>query len=129
MSPHRFHTHLLARLPFAKILLASVTLLHQPHLNLSTGTFFGNGSVEKEYHALPIDVHDRPLALPHATGGVIMSKLGNETAKWARFCSRSAKNTQHGTIELPWDVLRGNYCKQTHARISNIMLNQFLDIQ
>jgi len=67
------------------ILLASVTLLNPvpSHFNLRPGALFGDGGVEKEYHALPIEVHDRPLAIPHATGSVIMSKLGNETAKAA----------------------------------------------
>jgi hypothetical protein len=44
---------------------------------------FDDGGVEKDFHALPIQVHDPPPAIPHATGGVIMSKLGNETAKYA----------------------------------------------
>ena len=70
----------------AKILLASVTLYHRPipsYLDLRTGALFGDGGVEKEFHALPIQVHDRPPAIPHATGSVIMSKLGNETVKCA----------------------------------------------
>jgi hypothetical protein len=44
---------------------------------------FGDGGVEKEFHALPIHDHDQPPAMPYATGSVIMSKLGNETAKYA----------------------------------------------
>jgi len=76
-------TKLLLTVVLVLILLASVTLLHPPHLNIRTGAFFGDGGAEKEYHALPIEVHDRPLAMPHATGSVIMSKLGNETAKAA----------------------------------------------
>jgi hypothetical protein len=88
-SAYPSRAHLSARSAFAKILFTSVTLLHPPiptHLNLRTGAFFGKSDVEKEFHALPIEVHDRPLAMPHATGSVIMSKLGNETAKWAHFC-------------------------------------------
>jgi hypothetical protein len=71
-----------------KTLLASVTLL-QPvpsHFNFRPGALFGGGDIEKEYHALPIEVHDRPLAIPNAKGSVIMSKLGNETAKCVHFC-------------------------------------------
>jgi len=68
------------------LLVATVTLLHRPipsYLDLRTGALFGDGGVEKEFHALPIYSHDRPPAIPHATGSVIMSKLGNETAKAA----------------------------------------------
>lgn len=72
-------------LTLLKLLVATVTILDRPvpsYLDLRTGALFGNGGVEKEFHALPIHGHDRPPALPHATGGVIMSKLGNETAKY-----------------------------------------------
>jgi len=64
------------------ILSASVTL-YPPHLNIHAGAFFGDSGAGNEYHALPINVQGRPLVMPHATGGVIMSKLGNETAKAA----------------------------------------------
>jgi FAD-linked sulfhydryl oxidase len=67
-----------------KLLIASVTLLHHPasnYLDLRTGELFGEGGVEKEFHALPVPIQDSPPAIPHATGGVIMSKLGNATAK------------------------------------------------
>lgn len=88
-SPYHLHTSTPLISPLIqKILLASVTLLPtvpSPHFNLRTGALFGDGGVENEYHALPIDVHDRPLAMPHATGSVIMSKLGNETAKCVHF--------------------------------------------
>jgi len=79
----RFTKHFL--LVFLVLLLVgSVTLYHRPipsYLDLRTGALFGDGGVEKEFHALPIQVHDRPPAIPHATGSVIMSKLGNETVK------------------------------------------------
>jgi len=68
------------------ILLASVTFLHPPvpsHFNVRPGVLFDDSGVEKEFHALPIDVHDGSLAMPHATGSVIMPKLGNETVKAA----------------------------------------------
>ncbi len=81
-------------LTITKILLASVTLLHPPvpsPFNVRPGALFGDSGVEMEFHALPIDVHDGPLAIPHATGSVIMSKLGNETAKYARFCLQHAE--------------------------------------
>lgn len=70
----------------ALLLLASVTLLHHPasnHVDLQIGEVFGDGGVEKEFHALPVPIHDSPPAVSHATGSVIMSKLGNETAKAA----------------------------------------------
>ena len=89
-----YHLYILPRAPLIsplnlrqKILLVSVTLL-QPvpsHFNLHPSALFGDGGVEKEYHALPIKVHDRPLAMPHATGSVIMSKLGNETVKCVHY--------------------------------------------
>lgn len=72
-------------LTLPKLLVATVTLLDRPvpsYLDLRTGALFANGGVEKEFHALPIHGYDRPPALPHATGSVIMSKLGNETAKY-----------------------------------------------
>jgi len=68
------------------LLLASFTFLHHsvpPYLDPRTGALFDDGGVEKDFHALPIQVHDPPPAIPHATGGVIMSKLGNETTKAA----------------------------------------------
>ncbi|KAI9511469.1 ERV/ALR sulfhydryl oxidase domain-containing protein [Russula earlei] len=68
------------------LLLASCTLLRQPlptYLDLPSGTLFSHGGVEKEFYALPINTHERPSVIPHAKGGVIMSKLGNETAKAA----------------------------------------------
>jgi hypothetical protein len=72
---------------FALLLLASVTLLYHPastnYVDPRTGELFGDGGVEKEFHALPVPIHDSPPALPHATGSVIMSKLGNATAKAA----------------------------------------------
>ncbi|KAN0130699.1 ERV/ALR sulfhydryl oxidase domain containing protein [Lactarius tabidus] len=71
----------------ALLLIASVTLLHHPDANyvdLQSGEVFGDGGVEKEFHALSFPAHhSRPTTVPHATGGVIMSKLGNATAKAA----------------------------------------------
>jgi len=65
------------------LLLSSVTLLQHPFPAYMTGTSFGDDGSEKDFHALPIQMHDRPPVTPHATGGVIMSKLGNETTKAA----------------------------------------------
>ncbi|KAF8271067.1 ERV/ALR sulfhydryl oxidase domain-containing protein [Lactarius quietus] len=79
-------TKLFFSVVLALLLIASVTLLHNPasnYVDLQTGELFGDGGVEKEFHALPISIHDPPSALPHATGDVIMSKLGNATAKAA----------------------------------------------
>ncbi|KAH9975556.1 ERV/ALR sulfhydryl oxidase domain-containing protein [Lactifluus volemus] len=65
---------------------SSVTLVYHPlseYVDPRTGTSFDEGGVEKEFRALPIQVHDRPPASPHAMGSVIMPKLANETAKAA----------------------------------------------
>jgi len=84
------------------LLLASATLLRQPapaYLD-PTGALFGDGGVEKEFHALPIQVHDQPSAIPHAKGSVIMPKLGNETAKAA--LGRAAWKLMHTmTLRYP----------------------------
>ncbi|KAH9966280.1 ERV/ALR sulfhydryl oxidase domain-containing protein [Russula compacta] len=85
------------------LLLVSVTLLHQPipaYLDLRTGTVFREDGVEKEFHALPVQLHDRPPSIPYVTGGVIMSKLGNETTKAA--LGRAAWKLLHTmTIRYP----------------------------
>jgi hypothetical protein len=65
----------------SQFLLATVAFLHPPsraYIDPWTGDFFGEGGVEQD---LRLPLHDgvRPLL---AQGGVIMSKLGNETAKW-----------------------------------------------
>ena len=59
--------------------VASIALLHSPtraHIDPWTGIFFGDGGVENELHPLPDSTGD----VYH--GGVIMSKLANETAKY-----------------------------------------------
>ncbi|KIJ66018.1 hypothetical protein HYDPIDRAFT_27220 [Hydnomerulius pinastri MD-312] len=84
----------------ALFLLATVAFLHPPsraYIDPWTGELFGEGGVEQDLHALPYPHYAttgrRPL--PQSTagagssseapnpevGGVIMSKLGNETAK------------------------------------------------
>ncbi|KIL00880.1 hypothetical protein PAXRUDRAFT_128869, partial [Paxillus rubicundulus Ve08.2h10] len=79
-------------------LLATVVFLHPPsrayYIDPWTGELFGEGGVENELHILPYPhfATDRaPQSTPAAVGdnippgtplgGVIMSKLGNETAK------------------------------------------------
>ncbi|OAX40233.1 hypothetical protein K503DRAFT_687979 [Rhizopogon vinicolor AM-OR11-026] len=61
-------------------LLAALAFLHPPsraYIDPYTGDFFGEGGVEQDPHPVPYN-GARPLS---AQGGVIMSKLGNETAK------------------------------------------------
>ncbi|KAH9965399.1 ERV/ALR sulfhydryl oxidase domain-containing protein [Russula dissimulans] len=89
----------------ALLLLASATLLRQPapaYLD-PTGALFGDGGVEKEFHALPIQVHDQPSAIPHTKGSVIMPKLGNETTKAA--LGRAAWKLMH-TMTLRYPEVR-----------------------
>ncbi|KAI0067614.1 hypothetical protein BV25DRAFT_1818998 [Artomyces pyxidatus] len=65
------------------LLIASVALLHPPsraHLDPWTGDLFGAGGVEEAYHVIP---PSQPTQIKGASGGVIMSKLGNATAKAA----------------------------------------------
>jgi len=65
----------------ALLLVASVALLHPPsraYMDPWTGDLFGEGGVEKELHAPPL-----PHTSSNTHGGVIMSKLGNETTKAA----------------------------------------------
>jgi len=81
----------------ALFLLATVVFLHPPsraYIDPWTGELFGEGGVENDLHILPYPhfATDRtPQSTPAAigdssssgtrVGGVIMSKLGNETAK------------------------------------------------
>ncbi|KAG1781990.1 ERV/ALR sulfhydryl oxidase domain-containing protein [Suillus placidus] len=61
-------------------LLATVAFLHPPsraYIDPWTGDFFGEGGVEQDLRP-PLYDGAKPLS---AQGGVIMSKLGNETAK------------------------------------------------
>ncbi|KAH9917215.1 ERV/ALR sulfhydryl oxidase domain-containing protein [Amylocystis lapponica] len=63
---------------FALFVLGSLVLFHAPsraYLDPWTGDLFGEGGVEKDLHAYPTP----PPGVAH--GGVIMSKLGNATAK------------------------------------------------
>ncbi|EPT02481.1 hypothetical protein FOMPIDRAFT_1160311 [Fomitopsis schrenkii] len=60
------------------LLIGSIALIHPParsYIDPWTGEFFGEGGVEKQLHGLPA-VHGESVH-----GGVIMSKLGNATAK------------------------------------------------
>lgn len=56
--------------------------MHPPsraYIDPWTGELFGEGGVEKMFHAQPIT----NVATGGSEGGVIMTKLGNETAKLA----------------------------------------------
>ncbi|THH07539.1 hypothetical protein EW145_g3310 [Phellinidium pouzarii] len=73
----------------AMVILTSLFMFHTPsptHLDLQTGKLFDSDGVEAEYARAR--VHPSIPALPQTTlpiqgvhGGVIMGKLGNETAK------------------------------------------------
>ncbi|KAH7883249.1 ERV/ALR sulfhydryl oxidase domain-containing protein [Phlebopus sp. FC_14] len=69
----------------ALFILATVAFLHPPsraYIDPWTGEFFGEGGVEKDLHILPYPGHVPPnTSSSPEVGGVIMSKLGNETAK------------------------------------------------
>ncbi|TFY78478.1 hypothetical protein EWM64_g5536 [Hericium alpestre] len=68
----------------ALLFFASLTLLHSPtraYIDPLTGTWFGEGGVEGQLHAQPVAGPAHGDSSVH--GAVIMSKLGNETAKAA----------------------------------------------
>lgn len=60
-----------------------LAMLHPPsraYIDPWSGQFFGEGGVEKSWHRPPNK--DKPaVPVAGAGGGVIMAKLGNETAK------------------------------------------------
>jgi FAD-linked sulfhydryl oxidase len=59
-----------------QLILTTLALLHPPsraYLDPWTGELFGEGGVEKDVQRVPAK---------GVSGGVIMSKLGNETAKY-----------------------------------------------
>ena len=61
-----------------QLLLTTIALIHPPARNYIdpwSGQFFGEGGVEKTWHSEDKAHHKG------SKGGVIMSKLGNETAK------------------------------------------------
>jgi hypothetical protein len=65
-------------------ILAMLAMLHPPsraYIDPWTGQLFGEGGVEKTWH--PSNAHEKgkTLSIAGVDGGVIMSKLGNETAK------------------------------------------------
>jgi hypothetical protein len=63
----------------AVFLITTLALLHPPsraYMDPWTGELFGEGGVESDVHP-----HEPPAS--GVAGGVIMSKLGNETAKAA----------------------------------------------
>ncbi|KAF8554909.1 hypothetical protein OG21DRAFT_1385292, partial [Imleria badia] len=70
----------------ALFLLATIAFLHPPsraYIDPWTGEFFGEGGVEKDMRLLPRPTADSgdEKGVGVLQGGVIMSKLGNETAK------------------------------------------------
>jgi hypothetical protein len=59
-------------------MVTTLALLHPPsraYMDPWTGDLFGEGGVEKDLQP------QRPVPTAGISGGVIMSKLGNETAK------------------------------------------------
>lgn len=70
-------------LPVYQFLLAMITLIHpssRTYMDPWSGQLFGEGGVERNLHP-KIDPNAR---ISGVKGGVIMSKLGNETAKYVR---------------------------------------------
>jgi len=82
----RFSKALLAII-LALFLVTSVALIRPPsraYVDALTGELFGEGGVEKEFRLEhDLEAHPPPPQVNVAQGGVIMSKLGNETAKAA----------------------------------------------
>ncbi|KAI0048809.1 hypothetical protein FA95DRAFT_1557547 [Auriscalpium vulgare] len=101
------------------LLVASVALLHPParaHLDPWTGDLFGAGGVEEAFHAIPPSktapgAPESPQT--HITsvgssvsGGVIMPKLGNATAKaalgratWKLLHTMTLRYPEHPTLD------------------------------
>lgn len=90
MLPARF-TRTFIFVVLALLLIASLLLLHEPtrktYVDPYTGILFDDGGVQADY--IPDNPPDPPVLVEKPTsgevqgihGGVIMSKLGNETAK------------------------------------------------
>jgi hypothetical protein len=57
-----------------------VALIRSPYFDPWTRRLFGEGGLEDYLHSKL----DTPVQIGGVTGGVIMSKLGNETAKYAQ---------------------------------------------
>jgi hypothetical protein len=55
-----------------------VALIRSPYFDPWTRVLFGEGGLEGNLH----QKHDPPTQIGGVAGGVIMSKLGNETAKY-----------------------------------------------
>ena len=66
-----------------------LTMLHPPsraYIDPWTGQLFGEGGVEKTLKSLHLSGNDTiPKPIVGVEGGVIMAKLGNETAKYCSF--------------------------------------------
>jgi len=72
--------------------LAMLAMLHPPsraYIDPWTGQLFGEGGVEKTFKSLHLSENDVvPNPIVGVEGKVIMTKLGNETAKYCPFsCS------------------------------------------
>lgn len=92
-----------------QFLVASIALLHPPsraYVEPWTGDLFGEGGVEKDLHIYP----DGKATGVH--GDVIMSKLGNATAKCVP--ALNMMPTLINIPELSLDVPLGNCCESQH---------------
>lgn len=82
-----WHIHIVDLL--FQFLLAMLTMLHPPsraYIDPWTGQLFGEGGVEKTLKSLHLSGNDAiPKPIVGVEGGVIMAKLGNETAKYCSF--------------------------------------------
>lgn len=76
-----------------------------------TEPLFGQGQSGYDFKAKGIksDISNRPIN--GVQGGVIMDKLGNETAKYVWHFIFEGFISVFFTLELFWDSRRGNYCK------------------
>ena len=90
-------------LTVSQFLVTTIAFL-QPHargyIDPLTGHLFGEGKVEKSLHAVPAE----------ATGGVIMDKLGNATAKKVFASNHTISNDQFFSIEPTLAARHGSYC-------------------
>lgn len=90
-----------------------LAMLHPPsraYIDPWTGQLFGEGGVEKTWHPSKLPGKDNsPMPVAGVGGGVIMSKLGNETAKYVHVIG--AAEMVLTETEQRWVELHGNYCK------------------
>jgi hypothetical protein len=107
--------------------MATIAMLHPPsrtYVSPWTGDFFGEGGVEKDLG------YSRILASGDANvqGGVIMTKLGNATAKWVLGFQvdelRRLILMIDALIGRSLGVQPGSYCKMSFGHPYMILANE-----